>query len=306
MSDQQLKKRFKLNWTVEEKENEMLLRDFLSANSISRRALTDIKFKGGLITLNGSVVNVRERLRTGDRIELIFPREIPSEGLLAEDLPIEILFEDSNLLVIHKPAGMTTIPSREHPSGSLANALAGYYKQSGLEATIHIVTRLDRDTSGLILVAKHRHIHHLLSQQQKTGLVKRRYQAIAEGIMMTDQGKIEEPIGRKPTSIIEREVRNDGQYACTYYSVAARTMKHTHLEIRLKTGRTHQIRVHMSHAGHPLAGDDLYGGHTDCIKRQALHCCCLDFIHPVTHQKMQFTQEIPEDMRKLLVTDRQV
>ena len=112
-------------------------------------------------------------------------------------MPLQIVYEDDYLLVVVKPATMSTIPSREHPQGSLANALAGYYKKSGLAATIHIVTRLDRDTSGLVLVAKHRHIHHLLSEQQKQGDVKRRYQAIAEGIIPSDEGRIEAPIGRR-------------------------------------------------------------------------------------------------------------
>ena len=195
---------------------------------------------------------------------------------------------------------MNTIPSREHPTGSLANGLAGYYKKRGLAATIHIVTRLDRDTSGLVLVAKHRHIHHLLSEQQKQGEVKRRYQAIAEGIIASDEGRIEAPIGRKHTSIIEREVREDGQYACTLFRVLARLESYTHLELQLLTGRTHQIRVHMAYLGHPLAGDDLYGGSRDNISRQALHCSALTFTHPLTKQVMSFFEELPEDMAMIL------
>ena len=170
--------------------------------------------------------------------------------------------------------------------------LLGYYKKSGIAATIHIVTRLDRDTSGLVLVAKHRHIHHLLSGQQKQGDVKRKYQAIAEGIILTDEGRIEAPIGRKDTSIMEREVREDGQYACTDYQVLARSESYTFLELQLHTGRTHQIRVHLAYIGHPLAGDDLYGGTRGKISRQALHCCSLSFTHPVTKEKMNFFRRV--------------
>lgn len=292
---------FSLSWTVNEEEEYQLLKKFLIQKAISKAALTDIKFKGGKITVNGVEVTVRERLKKGDQVTVIFPQEVPSAGLLAENLPLHIIYEDDYLLVVVKQASMNTIPSREHPQGSLANALAGYYKKQEIAATIHIVTRLDRDTSGLVLVAKHRHIHHLLSEQQKQGDVKRRYQAIAEGVIASDEGRIEAPIGRSDTSIIEREVREDGKYACTDYHVIARSESHTFLELQLHTGRTHQIRVHLAHLGHPLAGDDLYGGMCDNISRQALHCCALTFTHPVTKQKMSFVEELPVDMASVLL-----
>lgn len=291
--------RFSLTWTVQEHE-QGVLREFLMKKDISKSALTDIKFNGGQITVNDVEVTVRETLQPGDQVKVVFPQEVLSEGLLAEELPLDIIYEDDDLLVVAKPAFMNTIPSREHPRGSLANALAGYYQKKGLAATIHIVTRLDRDTSGLVLVAKHRHIHHLLSKQQKQGDVSRRYQAIAEGVVMADEGQIEAPIGRKDTSIIEREVHADGQYACTMYHVLARLQAHTLLELRLLTGRTHQIRVHMAYLGHPLAGDDLYGGGRDYISRQALHCSALTFTHPVTKQMMHFSKALPEDISHFL------
>jgi 23S rRNA pseudouridine1911/1915/1917 synthase len=291
---------FSLNWIVPEEDNQLLLREFLMQKAISKASLTDIKFKGGKIMVNGVEVTVRTRLKKGDQVNVTFPPEVPSAGLVAENIPLKIIYEDDYLLVVVKHASMNTIPSREHPQGSLANALAGYYKKQGLAATIHIVTRLDRDTSGLVLVAKHRHIHHLLSEQQKQGDVKRRYQALAEGIIDGDEGRIQAPIGRKATSIMEREVREDGQYACTDYRVLARSESHTFLELQLHTGRTHQIRVHMAYIGHPLAGDDLYGGARNQILRQALHCCALAFTHPVTKEKLRFFEALPEDIARLL------
>ncbi len=293
---------FSLSWMVREEDDNRLLREFLKKKNISKAALTDIKFKGGKITLNQIDVTVRERVKSGDQVTVTFPPEVTSSGLLAEDLPLQIVYEDDYLLVVVKPATMSTIPSREHPQGSLANALAGYYQKSGLEATIHIVTRLDRDTSGLVLVAKHRHIHHLLSEQQKQGDVKRRYQAIAEGTIPSDEGRIEAPIGRKDTSIMEREVREDGQFACTDYRVLGRSQSHTFLELQLHTGRTHQIRVHLAYMGYPLAGDDMYGGTRSRISRQALHCSSLSFAHPVTKEKMLFFEELPEDFAMLLAS----
>ncbi|MBI0579710.1 RluA family pseudouridine synthase [Neobacillus cucumis] len=294
---------FELKWVIEKMDADRQIKDFLKDEEISRTALTDIKFKGGKILVNHEEVNVRYKLKTNDVLTLIFPKENPSEGVIGEDLPLNILFEDEYLLVVVKPPGMSTIPSREHPMGSLANALVGYYQQIGLESTSHIVTRLDRDTSGIVLIAKHRHVHHLFSKAQQKGMVKRTYEAFAGGMMEDNEGTIEKPIGRKEDSIIEREVRLDGQYACTHYKVMKRHKAFTHVELQLETGRTHQIRVHMSSIGHPLLGDDLYGGETTLLKRQALHCKKITFTHPFLKKEMTFTTKLPDDMQELLQAD---
>lgn len=291
---------FKLQWTINEQQAGQMIKEFLKEKEISRIALTDIKFKGGKIQVNNNEVNVRYVLKADDSLTLIFPPEQPSEGVTAEKIPLEILFEDRYLLVVNKPAGMSTIPSREHPTGSLANALVGYYEEIGIRATSHIVTRLDRDTSGIVLIAKHRHVHHLLSKQQQKGDVKRTYEAFAEGSLKLELGSIEEPIGRKADSIIEREVRIDGQYACTQYKVVKRYKEFTHVELELKTGRTHQIRVHMSFIGHPLLGDDLYGGNLFLIERQALHCKKIQFLHPFSGLRLKFTASLPLDMDEIV------
>ena len=296
--------RFQLNWIIDESSAGIPIKEFLKQKEISRIALTDIKFKGGFILVNHEEVNVRYRLNEGDSLTVIFPAEIPSEGVKAEDIPLSILYEDEFLLVVNKPAMMNTIPSREHPNGSLANALVGYYQGAGIQATSHIVTRLDRDTSGIVLIAKHRHVHHLFSKMQQNGLVKRTYEAFAGGLLASDHGSIIEPIGRKQDSIIEREVRADGQYACTNYRVIKRYSTFTHIELGLETGRTHQIRVHMSFFGHPLLGDDLYGGDTALIKRQALHCKKIQFHHPFYKEEMSFSAAPPEDMNRLLGADQ--
>ncbi|KAB7705006.1 RluA family pseudouridine synthase [Bacillus aerolatus] len=293
-------KRFRLNWTAAGQDEGKGLREFLAEQQISRRALTHIKFNGGRISVNGREENVRFQLKAGDSIDVIFPREVPGEGIVKERFPLSIVFEDKYLLVIAKPAGMATIPSREHPSGSLANGLLGYYEEKGIEATIHIVTRLDRDTSGLVLIAKHRHVHHLCSDMQKKHLISRSYEALAGGVLSAQTGRVEEPIGRKETSIIEREVRADGQYACTYFDVIESFSRFTRVALQLQTGRTHQIRVHMAHIGHPLLGDSLYGGSLTEINRQALHCGQLSFSHPVTKENMHFQLPLPEDMQKVV------
>jgi 23S rRNA pseudouridine1911/1915/1917 synthase len=294
-----MKSSFQLQWEVNKLQAGQIIKEFLKKEEISRIALTDIKFGGGKILVNGIEVNVRYVLKEGEVLTVIFPPENPSEGVAGEKIPLEILFEDQFLLVVNKPAGMSTIPSREHPTGSLANALVGYYEEIGIRATSHIVTRLDRDTSGIVLVAKHRHVHHLLSKQQQNGNVKRTYEAFAQGSLKLEKGSIEEPIGRKVDSIIEREVRSDGQYACTHYKVLKRYNEFTHVELQLMTGRTHQIRVHMSFIGHPLLGDDLYGGSRTLVKRQALHCKKIHFPHPFSGGEMNFTASLPLDMLEI-------
>lgn len=292
--------RFKLQWNIKSTDSEKLVKDFLKEQEISKTALTDIKFRGGQILVNGEEVNVRFQLKLGNELTVYFPLEEPSEGVTGETLKLNIIYEDNFLLVVNKPARMNTIPSREHPYGSLAGALVGYYKECGIIATSHIVTRLDRDTSGLVLVAKHRHTHHLLSKQQKTGMVKRTYEAIVEGLLPYEHGTIEAPIGRSPGSIIEREVQADGQYACTHYKVLAKFADLTHVELKLETGRTHQIRVHLSYLGHPLLGDDLYGGGLSLIERQALHCKKVSFYHPYLEKVMDFEAPLPLDFLAIL------
>lgn len=293
-------KHFTMEFIAEAADDGKLLRQFLREKEISKSGLADIKFKGGAISVNGQETNVRYIVKADDLVKVVFPAEVPSEGLKGESIPLAIIYEDEYILIINKPAGMNTIPSREHPDGSLANGLIGYYEKKGVSATTHIVTRLDRDTSGLVLIAKHSHVHHLFSNLQRAGGVNRTYEAIAEGSFREAQGKVEEPIARKSTSIVEREVNQDGQYACTLYKVIKKFDTFTHIELKLLTGRTHQIRVHMSHIGHSLLGDTLYGGKKVQISRQALHCKEIRFIHPFHHKEMHFQANLPADMEKIL------
>ena len=279
-----------------------LLREAIEQYGISKRALTAIKFNGGEISVNGVEQNVRYPLSVGDTVTIKFPIEEASEGLIPERGKLSVIYEDEYVLVINKPPFMSTIPSREHPTGSVANVVLKHLLESDTLSTAHIVTRLDRDTSGLMCIAKHRHIHHIMSEQQKKGLVSREYEALAYGKVETQS--IIAPIGRKETSIIEREVREDGQFAHTDVRVIRVLGEDvdaiSHVRLQLHTGRTHQIRVHMSYLGHPLLGDELYGGERNVIARQALHCAYLQFIHPISQQLMTFECELPNDMRTLL------
>lgn len=293
-----MEKRFQLQF-INTRQGQ-LLREAIAEWGISKRALTAIKFDGGALYVNGEEKNVRHPLSVGDEVTIIFPLEQVSDGLIAQQGNLDIVYEDEALLIINKPPFMSSIPSREHPDGSLANLVCGYFEQQQLASTVHIVTRLDRDTSGLMVIAKHRHIHHLMSEQQKKGLVRRQYEAIVEGTITANFQSIIAPIGRKETSIIEREVRADGQFAQTDVTVLARANNATHIRLTLHTGRTHQIRVHMASIGHPLAGDDLYGGSLTRINRQALHCFYVQFEHPLTKQMLVFESELPADIANLL------
>lgn len=288
---------FQLTYTAE---NQSLLREALGEWGISKRTLASVKYGGGQILVNGAEVTVRHPLKKGDAVTVIFPNEEHGKGLLAEDGNLDIVYEDDALLIVEKPPLQNTIPSREHPFGSLANIVAKHFNDNGIPSTLHIATRLDRDTSGLVCIAKNRHIHHMISMQQQEKKMKRRYEALVHGLVEKDEFTITAPIGRKNTSIIEREVREDGQFAETEVRVNKRLPDYSHISLQLNTGRTHQIRVHLAHIGHPLVGDDLYGGKRERLDRQALHCTELELIHPVSGEKLFFSSSLNRDMQALV------
>lgn len=290
-----------MEWIIEEDNDGMRIRDYLQmVHGFSRRILKAIKFDGGQIRVNGTPVTVRYRLRAGDQLKIDFPPEIKSKYMHPEDLKLCIVYEDADILVINKQAGMPVIPSFQHPTGTVANAVLGYYEKNHIPYTIHTVTRLDRYTSGVMLIAKHRYSHSILSGFLKSGKVERSYQALVEGSLLEKEGRIDLAIGRKEGSIIERTVMERGKRAVTHYKVMQEFPDFSLVRIQLETGRTHQIRVHFSHLGHPLLGDTLYGGKSVQIQRQALHCNEISFLHPATKERMRFVSDLPGDMNALL------
>lgn len=279
----------------------LLLRDFLKKDMrLSHRTLSAIKYKGGHMLVNGAERTVRHILRNGDVLTIMFPPEVPSGFLISEPMPLDIVFEDDYLVIVNKPAGIPVIPSHQYPSGTLANGLLAYFEKENLASTVHIVNRLDRNTSGLMLVAKHRFSHERFFKMQKQKQIHRRYLAFAGGVLSEDEGCIDAPIGRKEGSVIERRVDwLSGRRSITYYKVLQRFSDWTLVAIRLETGRTHQIRVHFSSISHPLLGDHLYGGRIDRIGRQALHSFEVSFIHPFTGKLIHLHAACPEDMSGL-------
>lgn len=288
-------------WTVEERADGKLLREFLLEDqSISRRFLTDIKFKGGKLLLNNEAVTVRKQVEVGDEVTVIFPEETRSERMKPIPLPLHISYEDDHFLVIDKPPYLATIPSRNEPDRSLAQAVLYHYERNGIRSAIHTVTRLDRNTSGLVLIAKHRYAHSLLSKQQIDYEVKRIYTAVVHGKIEIDRGTICKPIARKSDSIIERTVSRDGQRAITHFQVLHRCCDKTVVNVSLETGRTHQIRVHFASLGFPIVGDELYGGKQMEIERQALHSTELAFYHPFLKKEVTFHAPLPKDLLQLI------
>lgn len=277
------------------------LRDVLQKHhGVSRRLLIHAKFKGE-ITVNGLPVYVTYRLQTGDRVIVSVPLEV-TEALLPDSMPLAIRYEDADLMIIAKPAGLVVHPTGNHTRGTLGNGVAAYWQEKGEQRKFRPVNRLDKDTSGLLIVAKNQWVHEQFSRMQKERSLRRIYQAVVHGQVRPDRGTIDAPIGRSDDSIISRVVREDGQPARTHYQVLAAGETATWVELALDTGRTHQIRVHMSHIGHPLFGDDLYGGSRERIERQALHAVRISFVHPRNGEQITITEPLPEDMTRLIET----
>jgi 23S rRNA pseudouridine1911/1915/1917 synthase len=227
----------------------------------------------------------------------IFPSE--SAAFASEYSELEILFEDDFCLVVNKPAGMSIHPAKKGQKGTLAGAVAYYYESTGQSCSIRHIHRLDRDTTGAVLYAKNEWAHHLLDEDMREKQIERIYTALASGIFTAKEGSIREPIGSDRHHSGKRRVSPNGDAAVTHFKVMEQMKKAAMVRIRLETGRTHQIRVHLNHIGHPLLGDILYGGTSIGIDRQALHGEQLLFSHPVTGEALSITAPLPEDFLQL-------
>ncbi|WP_431800138.1 RluA family pseudouridine synthase [Halobacillus andaensis] len=290
-------KRLVKTWKAEEA---IGLKDFLRKRAGFSAVLYKHVKAEGEFEVNGVKVPHWTTLQAGDELRIVFPEEKRGAVLEGEDIPLQIIYEDDDILVLHKPSGIEVSPRPNHPKGSIAQGLVHHYNQQGLPYTVHIVTRLDRYTSGLMLVAKHKYCHSLLTTRQDE--VERKYTALVEGKFRGKKeksGKVEAPIRRKPGSIIEREVHPEGKQAVTEYRLIKSGKHYSWLECKLLTGRTHQIRVHLSSIGLPLAGDTLYGGkHSGPFDYQALHCHELVLRHPWSGKWMYFSSDPPPQWNK--------
>lgn len=281
---------------------EQLLREFLLENNISRKTLTRIKFDSdGSIKVNGNEENVRYFLKVDDRVEITLPSEDYSEFVRFINKPVDIVYEDEYFLIVNKGINLPSIPSRNVEDESLLERVNYYFQEKNINSIPHIVTRLDKNTSGLVLIAKHRHIHVLFSNLS----IDKYYTALVNG-KVENNAIVEAPIRRVSSSIIEREVGEGGEYAKTEYWLEKYIpeLNISIVKLKLYTGKTHQIRVHMKYEEHPLLGDELYGGDVSFIKRQALNCSNLAFVHPITREFIDIKVEIPADMKKVIEYSR--
>lgn len=284
------------------------LRSFLKQKGYSQGLLARLKEHPERLLLNGCPAKLSAPLFPGDQLQLqILEEAIPSAQVQPRFAPLSIVFEDEDLLVINKAAGMSIHPSLHHDMDSLANAVAFYYKDASSPFLFRCINRLDKETSGLTMIAKNPLSAVLLSEMVQKRQIHRTYLALAEGELPIDDSPepfphtIDMPIGRCQDSIITRRIDPEkGQRAITHYRVLAHRKGLSLLSIKLETGRTHQIRIHMQFIGHPLPGDYLYHPVYDRISRVALHSASLSFLHPLSQKPMEFHAPLPEDMADLL------
>jgi len=289
------------SYQISREYNNGTLLSFLKEQKYSSQIITHLKRTENGILLNGEWGRVRDILHTGDELTIQLIETASSENIVPMNLPLDIVYEDEDILVINKASNTPIHPSQGNYNNTLANAVAYYYQQKGESFTYRCINRLDRDTTGLLIIAKHMYSASLLSDMVSQREIHREYLAIATG-EVPENGTIIAPIGRVDGSTIARHVdEKHGEYACTHYQRLAYKNGYSLVSLKLDTGRTHQIRVHMKYLGYPLIGDYLYNPDTQWISRQALHSHRLSFLHPITHEKMEFVAALPKDMQTVLM-----
>ncbi|WNR43587.1 RluA family pseudouridine synthase [Paenibacillus roseipurpureus] len=276
---------------------------------VSRKLLSRIKLTERGITVNGERQYINIKVKAGDRVEIRMEEE-QSEDILPQDLPLHILHEDEHLLILAKDAGIIVHPTHGHYTNTIANGVVYHWQQAGITCRFRPVHRLDQETSGVLAIAKTPYVHQQISEQMIEHLVKKVYLAFVWGTVAAPRGTINEPIDRDPDQPHVRIVRPDGYSAVTHYEVAQQFSQAALVRIWLETGRTHQIRVHMRHLGHPLLGDKMYKldqydelaaelEASGCLQRQALHAYQLGFVHPGTREWTEYRAPLPEDLTRL-------
>jgi len=268
--------------------------------------------EGGQVQISGRQMRPKDAVLGGEQVTVTPVFEV-DERVQAQDIALDIVHEDKHLLVVNKPAGLVVHPGAGNPAGTLQNALLHHDPKLGVLPRAGIVHRIDKETSGLLVIARTLESHTALTEMIEAHAVQRHYEAICVGVM-TAGGTVDKPIGRHSTDRIKMMIRSDGREAVTHYRVVTRFRAHTHVRVQLETGRTHQIRVHLSHIGYPLVGDSVYGKRLVIPKgasaafdetlrnfhRQALHAARLEFMHPITHKSVSYEAPLPADMKQLL------
>ena len=290
----------KLTYTIQPNDNFFNVKELLKLKfQISDRLLVKLK-KNKKIWLNSTPTFVDSRLKPFDIVEILIDFEEKSENIIPTQIDLNIIYEDEYYIVINKPSGIAIHPSILHYTDSLANGVKFYFEQKNIKKKIRPINRLDKDTSGIAIFAKNEYIQEFLVKEMKKNTFFKEYIAVCEGIFESKIGTINLPIGRKENSIIERCVCSDGDIAITHYNVLKSLKNTSVVHVTLETGRTHQIRVHLSNIGHPILGDTLYGNPSSVINRQALHAYKVKFIHPITGLNVEYIATIPSDIKSII------
>ena len=288
-------------YTVPERLDGCVLRDVMKRElGFSSKQIIRMKKQDGAICQNGTSVYVIERVKTGDILHFVLEEDPEHESIVPSKGEFSICFENSDVLVVDKPAGLAVHPAPGDRKHTLGNYVVGYYQARGEQIVYRPVNRLDRGTSGLMVIAKNAYSHAALANQLHSDAFVREYLALCEGVPNPRQGTVEAPIAREEKSVLRRMVAQDGAKAITHYRLEVENNGRSLVRLHLETGRTHQIRVHMSHIGCPLIGDFLYGQESEEISRCALHSAYLSFCLPFSGERIELISPLPDDMKKLL------
>jgi len=276
----------------------MALKDYLFTRGFSTNLVRKIK-TGGKVWVNGEEYFLYEKIKTGDSLVIDLGKE-PLEPE-PEFIPLDIIYEDHDLLVVNKGPFLVTHPVRRYPHGTLANAAAFYFSQKGIEAKVRFINRLDRNTSGIIMISKNIYAHEFIQKQLKERTVKKTYWALVKGVLRPKAGIVDAPIGRVSKASIARSILPTGQAAVTGYKVLEEFQDLSLVQLIPQTGRTHQLRVHLAYLGHPIIGDELYNSDDAMtLSRQALHAREIEFIHPRSRKRIKLTAQLSPDMAALI------
>lgn len=284
-----------LVWSVEKEE--VLKKVLIEEMGISLRMISELKSRRA-VNVNGTLRFNHETVHVGEIITVDLGENRSEYGL--EEGVVDVIYEDEDIVAVNKSPFIVVHPTGTHLTGTLLNYMESWFRQNGILEKVRFISRLDRDTSGILLIAKNRYAHHRMSQAHQDMMMQKTYVALIEGKMKRQDGEINAPIGRRENDGIKREVMEDGQTAITKYKVLKEGEKFSLVELTPVTGRTHQLRCHMAYIGYPLIGDSLYGGNMEYMNRQALHSVTLEFFSPRKEEKIYLKAELPQDMQELV------